>query len=97
MRRARKTMPDSRFWSESQTASRLGRSVEWLKQHMGELVRAGLPAKDPIVGLYSRERVEAWIDRRAGIVGKGNNEFHEILDVINGLKKEPSAHGQPTA
>lgn len=46
----------------------LGRSATWFYQHRAELERAGLPAKDRLLGGWHRHAVEAWVASRAGTV-----------------------------
>lgn len=54
----------SAFASMSWLASRLGRSKDWFSRNKDQLHHAGLPEPDPVVGLYSKADVDAWITRR---------------------------------
>lgn len=59
-------LPCSRFWTDKHLASRLGKSVAWLRQHRGRLKTEGLPLRDPLLG-YDSALIEGWLDKRSGI------------------------------
>lgn len=59
--------PPSRCLTARQVAARLGRSVTWFHDHKRELLVAGFPACDPLLGKYDAAAVERWLDRRSGI------------------------------
>lgn len=46
-------------------AMRLGRSVDWFRSNRDLLEQEGFPKKDPIIGLYMKSDVNAWLDSRA--------------------------------
>lgn len=48
-------------------ARRLGLPPARFRELLPQLVKAGFPAADPIVGNYSMQAVDAWIDTRAGL------------------------------
>lgn len=92
----KKTLPDSRFWNETQTASRLGRSISWFSQNYARLRQLGFPAKDEAVGGFPKDRVEAWIDERAGII-RPDSEEAQILAMLNDKLARMGQHGAARA
>lgn len=54
----------SAFGSSAWAAQRLGRSRRWLADNMDNLRKMGFPSKDPVVDLYNKADVDAWIARR---------------------------------
>lgn len=41
-----------------------GRSRDWFLRNKGRLYAAGFPQPDPVVGLYLKAAVYAWVDQR---------------------------------
>jgi hypothetical protein len=53
-----------RGMNEQQTATYIGRSLNWFLQHKTELIEAGFPPKVPIIDLYDRVAIDDWLDRQ---------------------------------
>ena len=53
------------FMSTRDVATRLGRSYDWLRDNLPDLVAQGFPERDRLVKLYHAADVEAWIASRA--------------------------------
>lgn len=56
--------PVSRFGSLSWVAATLGLSKDQLRKRLPQMTTDGFPQPDPIVDLYIKADVQAWIDRR---------------------------------
>jgi hypothetical protein len=55
------------FLSARDVATRLGRSYDWLRDNLDDLVAQGFPERDRLLKLYHAADVEAWIASRARI------------------------------
>lgn len=55
---------DAAYGSLKWCASRLGRSVDWLREARGRLEREGFPEVDPLVGLTLKADVDAFLAKR---------------------------------
>jgi predicted DNA-binding transcriptional regulator AlpA len=55
---------DSKAGSLAWVAARLGRSTDWFRTHRETLEQEGFPRPDPIIGLYLKADVDAWLDSR---------------------------------
>lgn len=60
--------PEPRFLSGCQLAAYLGRSESWVCANRGRLAALGFPGRDPVLGGWDRHAVDAWLDRRAGLL-----------------------------
>lgn len=47
----------------SEVAAYLGRSLDWLNDHLPKLLAAGFPKPLPQLGLYDRAAIDDWLDR----------------------------------
>ncbi|WP_404379554.1 hypothetical protein [Caenispirillum salinarum] len=65
-RKPRNTRPPSRFWTDEELASRLGKSPTWLRQNRRYLESQGMPRRDELFG-YDSVAIEHWLDVRAGL------------------------------
>lgn len=54
------SMTGSQRW----VATRLGRSYDWFSRNKARLERHGFPRPDPILGMWIKADVEAWIANR---------------------------------
>ena len=76
-------IPLPRVLSTKQVAARLGRSVNWLYNHMPRLKQLGFPSKDEELGGWDSLAIEAWQDNRSGI-RKASNIEDQMLEAIRG-------------
>jgi len=61
-------MPEPRFLTAYQLAVYLGRSESWLAGNRARLDHLGFPHADPFFGGTDKCAVDAWLDRRAGLL-----------------------------
>ncbi|GIT90117.1 hypothetical protein JANAI62_04000 [Jannaschia pagri] len=54
----------SSYGSKLWVATRLGRSVEWLRKRQSVLKDMAFPALDPATGLYLKADVQTWVENR---------------------------------
>jgi predicted DNA-binding transcriptional regulator AlpA len=57
-----------RLLSAPRLAAYLGRSPSWLYEHLPELRARGFPAKVEVFDAWDRRAVDAWLDRRSGLL-----------------------------
>jgi predicted DNA-binding transcriptional regulator AlpA len=60
------------FCGAEEIAAVFGRSRSWLYSRLPRLLESGFPHKDPLVGLWSLEAVQAWFKKRAGVYASGS-------------------------
>ncbi len=52
-----------RGMNASEVAAYLGRSLDWLNDHLPKLLAAGFPKPLPQLELYDRAAIDDWLDR----------------------------------
>lgn len=73
----------ARILSENDVANRLGHSRAWFYANRKRLEQLGLPKKDQALKGRDSLAVEAWLDRRSGIVSQSSVE-QILLERIHG-------------
>lgn len=58
---------DPRMVSKEKVARRLGVAVACFEEKRAQLEQIGFPKPDNILGTYTLEAVDKWIDQRAGL------------------------------
>lgn len=70
MKRPKPRIP-ARYLTDEQVRQRLNCSRKWFKDNKKALYMAGMPQPDPLVGgKTDRKALEAWADRRSGLVAQ---------------------------
>ena len=67
-------VPIPRMLDDFQTATRLGKSVAWFRDHRAELEAKGFPRYDDLLKGRDGDAIEAWLDRRSGLAAAANDK-----------------------
>lgn len=79
---------DAAYGSLKWCASRLGRSVDWLRDARSRLEREGFPEVDPLLGLTLKADVEAFLARRRRVADPVSAAQHDSRDSNTGARYE---------
>ena len=63
-----KYTPEPRIWTAFQVATRLGKSETWFRGNLKKLRDEGFPEYDLLLQGWDADAVEAWMDRRSGLM-----------------------------
>lgn len=76
----------------SETAAKLGKTVNWLYRHRGELVaKFGFPRPLAATGCYDELAVDLWIDQQSGLSGAEQSDKHEQIAADDRILKRIAA------
>ncbi len=67
-----------RWWTKKQLSEHMNRSVQWLTDNYAELVKAGLPDKDPLFKMWDSAAVIAWEDERSMLADPSVREMQQL-------------------
>lgn len=68
---------------EHVAARRIGLTVSAFLQLKPELRKSGFPLPDPVTGNYDLKAIEAWLDRRSGLLQQGTR----AIDAADGFEQ----------
>lgn len=72
--------PEPRFLTAYQLAVYLNKSETWLAENRDRLKVLGFPGPDLVLGGWDRCAVDAWLDRRAGLLEPwGDDELDDRI------------------
>jgi len=77
-----KFIPSPRPWNEYQVAARLNRGSEWFRVNRAALEAEGFPRKDRLLDGWDSKAIEAWLDRRSGLLTPVNDAESQALEAI---------------
>lgn len=81
-----KFMPEPRGWTQVQVCARLGLSLSRFQEVKKQLKDEGMPQPDPITGRTDANALEAWMDRRSGLVSPANDAEALALLALHGKR-----------
>ena len=79
---------EAEMWSAARVAAALGISIDKFKRKRVNLENESFPKPHPILGLYVRDDVRAWIKLQRKLVDKTNISVSDEPPVLSGVNYE---------